>query len=155
MGEERPHPTPRHASCSGSVSHSAVSGSFQPPGLSPTSPWNSPGRNTGVGCDSLLQGIFQTQGLNWGLQHCRQILCHLSRQGRCVSRSGGPRKIPYSPGPQPPEAQKPTINLCSLHDSCGLPLPGCSLEVGVCYAGVRGHLFSLWSPSPKSRVCRN
>ena len=33
-----------------------------------------PGKNTGVGCHSLLQGIFPTQGLNLGLLHCRQIL---------------------------------------------------------------------------------
>ena len=26
--------------------------------------WNSPGKNTGVGSHSLLQGIFSTQGLN-------------------------------------------------------------------------------------------
>ena len=26
--------------------------------------WDSPGKNTGVGCHALLQGIFQTQGLN-------------------------------------------------------------------------------------------
>ena len=26
--------------------------------------WNSPGKNTGVGSNSLLQGIFPTQGLN-------------------------------------------------------------------------------------------
>ena len=36
--------------------------------------WNSPGKDTGVGCHSLLQGIFLTQGLNPGLLHCRQIL---------------------------------------------------------------------------------
>jgi len=51
-------------------------------------PWDSPGSNTGVGCHSLLQGIFPTQGLNLGLLHCRQIY-HLSNQGspyiyRCV-----------------------------------------------------------------------
>ena len=40
-------------------------------------PWNSPGKNTGVGCHSLLQGIFPTQGLNPGLLHCRRILYHL------------------------------------------------------------------------------
>ena len=28
------------------------------------SPWDSPGRNTGVGCHALLQGIFPTQGSN-------------------------------------------------------------------------------------------
>ena len=27
-------------------------------------PWDSPGKNTGVGCLALLQGIFLTQGLN-------------------------------------------------------------------------------------------
>ena len=30
--------------------------------------------NTGVGSLLLLQGIFPTQELNWGLLHCRQIL---------------------------------------------------------------------------------
>ena len=34
-------------------------------------PWASPGKNTGVVCHSLLQGIFLTQGLNPGLLHCR------------------------------------------------------------------------------------
>ena len=42
---------------------------------------DSPGKNTGVGCHALLQGIFPTQGLNPGLPHCRQILYHLSHQG--------------------------------------------------------------------------
>ena len=27
-------------------------------------PWNFPGKNTGVGCCALLQGLFLTQGLN-------------------------------------------------------------------------------------------
>ena len=46
------------------------------------SPWTSPGQNTGVGSLSLLQGIFPTQALNPGLQHCRQILYQLSHQRR-------------------------------------------------------------------------
>ena len=37
-------------------------------------PWNFPGKNTGVGCHFLLQGIFLTQGLNPGLLHCRRSL---------------------------------------------------------------------------------
>ena len=41
-------------------------------------PWYFSGKNTGVGCYSLLQGIFLTQGSNLGLLHCRQILYHLS-----------------------------------------------------------------------------
>ena len=40
----------------------------------------SPGMNIGVGSQSLLQGIFHTQGLFVGLLHCRQILYHLSQQ---------------------------------------------------------------------------
>ena len=31
-----------------------------------------PGKNTGVGCHFLLQGIFPTQGLSPSLPHCRQ-----------------------------------------------------------------------------------
>ena len=39
------------------------------------------GKNAGVGCHSLLQGIFPTLRSNPGLLHCRQILYHLSHQG--------------------------------------------------------------------------
>ena len=37
-------------------------------------------KNTGVGL-FLLQGIFLTQELNWGLLQCRWILYQLSYQG--------------------------------------------------------------------------
>ena len=39
-------------------------------------PWDSPGKNTRVGCHALRQGIFPTQRLNPGLLHCRWILYH-------------------------------------------------------------------------------
>ena len=39
---------------------------------------DSPGKNTGVGCHSLLQGMFPTQESNPGLLPFRQILYHLS-----------------------------------------------------------------------------
>ena len=42
------------------------------------SPWDFPGRSTGVGCHFLLQGIFPTQGSNPGLPRCRQTLYPLS-----------------------------------------------------------------------------
>ena len=42
---------------------------------------DSPGKNIGVGCHALLEGILSTQGLKPGLQHCRQILYQLSQQG--------------------------------------------------------------------------
>ena len=44
-------------------------------------PWNSPVKNTGLGCHFLLRGIFPTQWLNLGFVHCRQILYHLRHQG--------------------------------------------------------------------------
>ena len=74
---------PLPLSSSSSVSHSVVSDSLRPHGLSPTRllcPWDSPGKNTGMGCHSLLQGIFPIQGLNLGLLPCRWILYHLSHQ---------------------------------------------------------------------------
>ena len=46
-------------------------------GLQPTRllcPWDSPGKNTGVGCHALLQRSFPTQASNPHLLHCRQIL---------------------------------------------------------------------------------
>ena len=42
---------------------------------------DSPGKDTGVGCHSLLLEIFPTQESNLGLPHCRQIVYHLSHQG--------------------------------------------------------------------------
>jgi len=47
------------------------------------------GKNTGVGCHTLLQGIFPTEGSNPGIQHCRWILYCLSHQIRSdqISRS--------------------------------------------------------------------
>ena len=44
------------------------------------SPWDFPGKNTGVGCHFLLQGIFWTQRLNSGLPHFGQALYHLTWQ---------------------------------------------------------------------------
>ena len=66
------------------VSCSVVSNSLQPHRLQPTRllcPWNSPGKNTRVGCHALLQRIFQTQESNLGLPHCKQSLYHLSYLG--------------------------------------------------------------------------
>ena len=43
-------------------------------------PWNTPGRNSGVGSHYLLQGIFLTQESDSGLLHCREILYCLSHR---------------------------------------------------------------------------
>ena len=63
-------------------------------GLSPASLlclWGFLGKNTGVGCYALLQGIFPTQGSNLHLLYllpCRWILYPLSHQGTCISDRG-------------------------------------------------------------------
>ena len=67
--------------------NSAVSDSKRCYGLQPArllSPWDSPGKNTGVGSHVLLQGVFPTQGLKphlLQLLHCRWVLYLLSHQG--------------------------------------------------------------------------
>ena len=51
---------------------SVMSSSLRPHGLYPARllcPWDFPGKNTGVGCHFLLQGIFLTQGSNLSLLH--------------------------------------------------------------------------------------
>ena len=53
----------------------------------PAEPQGKP-KNTGVGSLSFLQRIFQTQELNQGLLHCRQILYQLSYQRSPRIRQG-------------------------------------------------------------------
>ena len=52
----------------------------------PLCPWDSPGKNTGVSCHFLLQGIFPTQESNPGLLHCKQVLCQLNYKGNQILR---------------------------------------------------------------------
>ena len=63
----------------------------------------SSGKNTRVGCHTLLQGIFPTQGSNPHLPHCRYILY-------CLSYQGSPRILewiayPFSRGTSQPRSQ--------------------------------------------------
>ena len=75
-------------------------------------PWNSPDKSTGVGSHSLLQGVFSTQGLNWGLLHCRWILYQLSHQGiMWVTRNKG------NP---PPKCSRRTMGTESDQSQAGL-----------------------------------
>ena len=58
-----------------------IPGDYSPPGSSVHGFLQARMEN-GVGSDSLLQGIFLTQGSNTCRLHCRQILYHLSHQGK-------------------------------------------------------------------------
>ena len=62
-----------------SESHSVVSNSLQPHGLS--SPWDFQARVLEWVAFPFSRGIFPTQGSNPDLPQCRQILHRLSHQG--------------------------------------------------------------------------
>ena len=71
--------------CACVLSHSVMSDSLRPHGLQlPGSSvhGDSPDKNTGVGCQALLQGIFPIQGSNPGLLHGRQILLPSETSGK-------------------------------------------------------------------------
>ena len=52
-------------------------------------PWDSPGKNTGVGCHVLLQGIFPAQGLNCHLL----CLLHLQEGSLSLVPPGKPNML--------------------------------------------------------------
>ena len=101
-----------------------------------------PGKNTGVGCHFLLQGVFPTQGLNLGLLHCRQTLHHLSHLNmgtwnvnRC-SLCGNSAEIPQQTESRVHEPQQPRFweFMLILCDEVTL---GRSLRLGACFQGTR------------------
>ena len=73
------------------LSCSVVSDSLWPHGLEPARllcPWNFLGKNTGVGCHFLLQGIFPTQGSNLHLLHWQAGSLPLAPPGKPSSPIG-------------------------------------------------------------------
>ena len=58
-------------------------------------PWDSPGKNTGVGCRSLLQGSVPTRGLNLHLLCCRQALYHWATRETKLLKGGSFLKQDY------------------------------------------------------------
>ena len=53
--------------------------------------WDSPGKNIGVGCHAVLQGIFQTQGLNLHLL----CLLHCLTASLPLAPPGKPCPVPF------------------------------------------------------------
>ena len=60
--------------------------------------WNSPGKNTGMGSHSLLQGIFPPQGSNPGLPHCRWILYHQTTKEAFLTSGSFPMSHLFTSG---------------------------------------------------------
>ena len=134
------------------------------------SPWDSPGKNTGVGCHFPLQGNFPTQGSNSGLPHCRLILYHLSHQGspRTLEwvacpfsrRSSQPRdsnqglrhcrqilyELSYQGSSALETPKSPLTHYCRHKASLGATeLTGCSLTTMTLVWGARGRgKMLLW-----------
>ena len=75
---------------------------------------DSPGKNSGVGCHALLQGIFLTQGSNPGLPHRRWVLYQLNYLGSLTPA------LFYTNGPFLPETTVLGIQPIVL----GAPTPG-------------------------------
>ena len=115
-------------------------------------PWDSPGKNTGVGCHFLPQGIFPVQGSNLGLP-CRQTnSLPLSLLGSSVQQpcdpllsARGVQACQCSVSP----ARLFTQSLLFLFLSCSLDLPAFSWRSPLC----RSHLSSgqpvgpCWPPT--------
>ena len=78
------------------LSHKVMSDLLQPRGLQPTKllcPWDSLGKNTGVGCHFLLRGIFPTEGLKAHLLH----ILHWQAYSLPLSHLGNPNRWPSRP----------------------------------------------------------
>ena len=133
------------------LSLSVISDSLRPPDHSPPGPsvhGGSPGKNTGVGCDALLQGVFATQGWNPGLLHCRQVPYHLSYQG-------SPRILEWVANPSSRDLPNPGIELGSpalQAESLPAEPPGKPWQ-----AFLTRSLFVMFPPSTKVHLtsCRN
>ena len=92
------------------LSRLVVSDSLRPHGLKPTGllcPRDSPGKNTGVGCHFLLQGIFLIQG-------SKPRLLRLT----CQQKDSSPRSHLGSPGAgsplEKPESNSRTTTQCAV-----------------------------------------
>ena len=70
-------------------------------------PWDSPGKNTGVGCHALLQGIFPTQRSNLHVLHLT-----------CIGRGGSLPLVP--PGKPTVRSSYPQTKKWPCTDTLGL-----------------------------------
>ena len=114
--------------CACSVA-SVMSDSLRPCGLQPARilcPWDSPGKNTGVGCLPSFRGS-PNQRLNPGLLHCRQILYQLSHQGS--------QKRCYKPTHQSVQTFQPRTKDPAVRTGMGCYLHMCTWRQKACPSG--------------------
>ena len=92
---------------------------------------DSPGKNTGVGCRALLQGILPTQGSNPGFPHYRHILYNHQGNGHLLNH----QRSSHLPGPQIKQTYCYDLCTCSF-----LYLEHSSLD---CYILISSVYFGL------------
>ena len=100
----------------------------------------------GVGCHTLLPGIFSTLGCNPGLPHCRRILYHLIHQG-------SPRILNWVVYPFSRDLADPGIELGSpalQADSLPAELPGKPFRMAAAAAKSLQSCLSLCDPTDGS-----
>ena len=130
-----------------------MSDSLRPYGLQPTRllcPWDSPGKNTGVHCHALLQGIFPTQGLNL------HLLCLLHWQAGLFTTSTrtGKRKICWPQKATNVSEREVAQSCLTLCDPMDCSLPGSSVH-GIFQAIVLEWIaisFSKGSSQPRDQT---
>ena len=105
-------------------------------------PWDSPGKNPGVGCHFLLQGIFPTQGSNPGLLHCGQTTTIWAPGKPLVFLKQMKIWEPWIWRNFSPESDVwASISLCvNLQDDCH-HLPPSPLLLDLCFSS---QILSLW-----------
>ena len=131
-------------SCRGRLAHTSVVSDSMTPwtvACQASLSMGFPGKNTGVGCHALLQGIFPTQGWNPGLQHCRQILDRLSHQGSIWHSSN------VGPSPDVWETSRPRAGLLLTFEEMAVP-GGCRLPHGGEVAAAETDLRRPWQERP-------
>ena len=93
-------------------------------------PWDSPGKNTGVGCHFLLQGIVPTQGSNPGLPHCRTLKGETVPDSLPATPKSPPtRRVPSRGTPRVP-APLPLSLQCKTLQGGAFPL---GLSDSICF----------------------
>ena len=76
--------------------------------------WDSPGKNTGVGCHFLLQGIFSTQGLNLHLPGKPRVQVRVSLKWQSCSNLLIYNRFPVT-------QENPNNSLFRVEESVGSP----------------------------------
>ena len=115
---------------------------------------DSPGKNTGVGCHFLLQGIFPTQETNPGLLHCRQILYQLSSAGSVGPKTTRP--VGQTQCPSFSEGSRHSLlpRFWKWQSLCGISVVCCLMTANSFHSSVQGpmHCNSTALPVLKDSV---